>query len=260
MSQLRQTSTFPGIAPAWPLVVGTVYSAESLDAAGQLTGDNGGPDLVELRVDHFAENPGDLERLTRAAPRPFIVTVRHPEEGGAGKLDAGRRRELFARFHRHARFIDIEVRSLETLKEIVQSSLTNGCGVIASFHDFEGMPESPRLRTEAARAIDHGAQVLKIAAQVESAAELAIFLEFLSSEHRLPLALMGMGTFGRVSRLVLAAAGSVLNYGFLGETSQVNGQWPAALLRERIDELLCDQEPVEARRVIESLLAGTRTD
>ena len=37
--------------------------------------------------------------------------------------------------------------------------------------------------------------------------------------------------------MVLAAAGSVLNYGYLGEHAQVSGQWPAATLRERIEEL-----------------------
>ena len=101
---------------------------------------------------------------------------------------------------------------------------------------------------------------MKVAARVQTAGDLATFLEFLSTEHRLPLALMGMGTFGRVSRLVLAAAGSVLNYGFLGETPQVSGQWPAALLRERIDELLPDQAPMETEHVIKRLLSETRAN
>ena len=48
---------------------------------------------------------------------------------------------------------------------------------------------------------------------------------------------MGMGPLGQVSRLALAAAGSVFNYGYLGRRPQVPGQWPAATLRERIDEL-----------------------
>ena len=46
-----------------------------------------------------------------------------------------------------------------------------------------------------------------------------------------------MGPLGRASRPVLAAAGSVLNYGYLGGGAQVPGQWPAARLRARIDEL-----------------------
>jgi 3-dehydroquinate dehydratase-1 len=47
---------------------------------------------------------------------------------------------------------------------------------------------------------------------------------------------MGMREFGKVSRLALAQAGSVLNYGFLGEL-QVPGQWPVAVLKERLREI-----------------------
>ena len=51
----------------------------------------------------------------------------------------------------------------------------------------------------------------------------------------LPLAVMGMGAFGKVSRLALGKSGSVLNYGYL-DKPQVSGQWPAALLKERLRE------------------------
>ena len=42
---------------------------------------------------------------------------------------------------------------------------------------------------------------------------------------------MGMGEFGRVSRLALAKAGSVLNYGYLDEPN-APGQWEARELRQ----------------------------
>jgi 3-dehydroquinate dehydratase-1 len=41
---------------------------------------------------------------------------------------------------------------------------------------------------------------------------------------------MGMGKLGRRSRLLLAAAGSVLNYAHLGHPT-VQGQWSLAQLR-----------------------------
>jgi 3-dehydroquinate dehydratase-1 len=47
---------------------------------------------------------------------------------------------------------------------------------------------------------------------------------------------MGMGPLGKVSRLVLAAAGSRLNYGYL-DKPQVKGQWPALELVRRIGEV-----------------------
>jgi 3-dehydroquinate dehydratase-1 len=46
-----------------------------------------------------------------------------------------------------------------------------------------------------------------------------------------------MGPLGKVSRLVLAAAGSRLNYGYL-DKPQVAGQWPARELALRLGEVL----------------------
>lgn len=216
---------------------------------------SGGPDLLELRVDHFADDPARLDILTDLAPRPFILTVRCPGEGGANALTTGRRRELLSRFQPHARLVDIEVRALEELGGVVGSLHAEERGLVASFHDFAGMPPLHELHTQASRALEHGAHILKVAAVVRTGSDLAMLLEFLALERRLPLALMGMGPLGRASRPVLAAAGSVLNYGFLGEVAQVSGQWPAALLRERIDELLPGQPPFDARAVIDDLLA-----
>jgi len=62
-------------------------------------------------------------------------------------------------------------------------------------------------------------------------------IEFLANEKgALPLSVMGMGTYGKVSRLVLAQAGSCLNYGYLG-AANASGQWPVAALKARIAEL-----------------------
>ena len=47
---------------------------------------------------------------------------------------------------------------------------------------------------------------------------------------------MGMGPWGRVSRLVLAKCGSLLNYGYIG-TSNAPGQWPAHELKHLLNQL-----------------------
>ena len=227
----------PDLSLTW--VVAAVWSAETLAAARALGPGAGAPDLLELRVDHFAARPGRLEALVAAAPRPLVLTVRHPAEGGAGPgLDTAARRRLYARFLPSAALVDVEVRSLRALAGIVREARAGGCGVVASFHDFRGVPAAARLREVVARACDAGADVCKVAATLRTPGDLARLLDFLGTERRrLPLAVMGMGPAGRMSRPVLGAAGSVLNYGFLGRRPQVPGQWPAAVLRERIDEL-----------------------
>ena len=221
-----------------PWVVGTVYSAGSLAAARALTPPPAGPDLLELRVDHFARRPGRLDPLVALAPRPFLVTVRHPAEGGAaGALDPAARRRLYERFLPAAAFVDVEVRSLRALAGTIARAKAGGVRVVASFHDFRAVPGAGRLRDLASRAADAGADVFKVAAVTARPGDLARLLDFLEDERRVALAVMGIGRLGQVSRLALAAGGSVLNYGYLGSRAQVPGQWPAATLRERIDEL-----------------------
>ena len=226
----------PGSAP-W--VVGTVYSAGSLAAAGEWTRRPGGPDLLELRVDHFARRPGRLDGLAARPARPLLVTVRHSAEGGAADAprDATARRRLYERFLPAAAFVDVEVRSLRVLAGTVALARTGGVRMVASFHDFRAVPGAALLREQVTRAVDAGADVFKVAATVARPGDLARLLDFLEGERRLPLAVMGMGPLGRVSRLVLAVTGSVFNYGYLGRRAQVPGQWPAATLRERLDEL-----------------------
>ncbi len=197
-----------------------------------------GPDFLELRVDAFAESPEKLDALAAKPPRPLIVTVRHPGEGGmAAGLDEERRRELYARFLPAAAAADVEVRCGAALKWLVQEAGSRGQTMIASFHDFGGTPSLRALRRAAARAADAGANVFKVATNVETPADLAVLFALLGSALPIPLAVMGMGRLGRASRPALAAAGSVLNYGYLGEKPQVPGQWRVDQLRARIDEL-----------------------
>jgi 3-dehydroquinate dehydratase I len=226
------------IAPtlSHPAVVGTVHSAASLAAAKKIR--PGQCDWLELRVDGF--HP-DVRELLRIAPRlatPKIVTVRHPSEGGmANAITPRERRALYVDFMEIAGLVDIELRQAKSMNAVISQAKAAGVGVILSHHDFRRTPPPAKLRDLLRHARDAGADIFKVAATTESARDLAALIEFLANEkNRLPLAVMGMGRFGKVSRLVLADAGSCLNYGFLG-TPNASGQWPAAVLKARIAEL-----------------------
>ena len=81
-----------------------------------------------------------------------------------------------------------------------------------------------------------GLAAVKIAAYLNSADDLGRLLKITTAIRRLRLSVMGMGPWGRVSRLVLAKGGSLLNYGFLGE-SNAPGQWPAEKLKDLLAEI-----------------------
>ncbi len=219
-------------------VVGTIYSQKSLDAALRLA--RGEVDFLEIRVDEFASKAARLEKALGGLQAPLILTVRHPKEGGAGELGTARRRELFELFLPYAALIDVELRSAVALRDVLAIARARGVKVILSHHDFRRTPPLEMLNELRAKAAELGATVFKLAAVARTPAEEARLLGFLAepraSRTGLKLAVMGMGRYGKVSRLALGASGSVLNYGYLAEP-QVSGQWPAVLLKERLREL-----------------------
>ena len=119
---------------------------------------------------------------------------------------------------------------LETLR-------SRGIPWIASFHDFEKLPDNAVLEDAARRAMDAGAAVFKVAAMLHAPADMARLADFQLADHGIPVATMGMGPLAPVSRLLCAQCGSVLNYGYLGKTPTAPGQWDAAFLKQAIARL-----------------------
>ena len=220
-------------------VVGTVHNPKALAAALKLP--KNAVDFLEVRVDAFAGATGlDLAALEKSLPRlkaPLIITVRHPLEGGAGRLTLAQRRALFVQFLPYASLVDVELRSAAPLRAITGEARSKGIGVILSHHDFRKTPSLARLRALRQAAARAGCDVFKVATVTRTARDLATLLDFLTARRAaaLELAVMGMGDFGKLSRLTLGKSGSVLNYGYL-DKPQVDGQWPAALLKERLRE------------------------
>lgn len=222
------------ILSARPQVVGAVHSPGALRRALRIQ--PGEVDFLEIRVDSFALEPAPLLRALPRLRVPLIITVRHPAEGGLHRLGFPRRRELFAQFLPFAALIDIELRSCVALASTIADARAGRVRVIVSEHHFKTPPTTARLRQTLRRARAAGADICKLAARADTPAALARLLALFSRRPALPLSVMGMGTFGKISRLLLAQAGSVLNYGYLDQPN-ASGQWEAVLLQKRLAEL-----------------------
>ncbi len=233
MSRIKNSSDLRGI----PKVVGAVASPGALRRALRIK--SGQIDIIELRVDSFSDNPDTLHQAAGKIAVPLIVTVRHPAEGGVNGLGFARRAALYAQFLPVATYLDIELRSLPRLAETVRAARAAGVQIIASFHDFKATPSTAKLRQIIRNAHKAGADICKIAARADTPAAFARLLTPLAEKSPLPLSVMGMGAFGKISRLTLARAGSVLNYGYL-EKPNASGQWEATLLKKRLAELAED--------------------
>jgi 3-dehydroquinate dehydratase-1 len=144
-------------------------------------------------------------------------------------MSATARREALLELLPAAALVDVEIRSLGGMTKVLSEARKAGVGVIASFHDFQKTPSTARLQALVKQATDAGADVLKIATHTNTPGDVARLLDLLEKTP-LPLAVMGMGPLGMASRVMLAAAGSVLNYGWLHRPN-VTGQWSAKDLR-----------------------------
>lgn len=227
----------PGHAhlPDGPLVVGPVNTPADMGCPAMAA-----CDVVEWRLDGLQAVPVDAVREAMAAAgRPALLTARREDEGGLASWPGDDRRlASVSALAGTASLVDVEARSLADgggWGEAASAWKAQGCGLVVSLHDFQGVPETSVLRDAAQAAADHGAAVLKVAATAATLDEVARLGRVFELAAGLApaVAVMAMGPFGLSSRLLFAQAGSRLNYGYLREAS-VPGQWPVAELRRWI--------------------------
>lgn len=222
-----------------PRVVATVHRPEDLFSLAKTSVGPETCDLLEFRLDNLRNHLDAAAAAISASPLPCLITARHPAEGGAGSLDDVARTDLLLRFLPSAQLVDVEVRSLTALAEVIEAARQAGQGVVASCHDFGKTLPRAELEEAITAARAGGADAVKVAMTLNSMEDLGTLAALTESvvSGGFPMSCMGMGRFGKVSRLVLAAAGSCLNYGYLQEPN-APGQWPAAELKRLISEVV----------------------
>ncbi|MEQ1839405.1 MAG: type I 3-dehydroquinate dehydratase [Verrucomicrobiales bacterium] len=219
-----------------PRVVATVTRPEDLpflDAAVELH-----CDLLEYRLDNLLACTDEAMASMARQSAPALLTVRSPAEGGAGNLSPEERLALYRNHWSAAALVDTEVASLElpAFSDFATELHESGALLVASYHDFSGFPGRDLIADKLAAAYSLGADVAKVV--VMSMTDLFTLVELVDYHHgkgRL-ISAMGMGPLGKLSRLVLAKAGSCLNYGYL-QTPNAPGQWSTADLQSLIREI-----------------------
>ncbi len=190
------------------------------------------PDLFELRLDRLAGIVGRVETKLPKLRAPLIITARHPNEGGSGRLSLRQRRALLSRFLTHADYLDVELRSARALRALLAIAKTKNVRRIISFHDFKSTPSARLLVAKAHNAKALRADIFKVATRTDTPTELGRLLEFITKNRvNVRLAVMGIGRLGAISRVLLARAGSVLIYASLGPATDVEGQLSLEQLR-----------------------------
>jgi 3-dehydroquinate dehydratase-1 len=210
-----------------PKIVGVIFSRADLQRALRMRKP---PDFFELRLDAFADCPGQLRPAISHLPAPLIITARHPREGGCNDLPASRRRDLLLEFLPYARYVDVELRSVGPLDSVLRSASQKKVATIISFHDFKTTPPPRELDDIAARARSLGAAIIKVATRTDRPAHFDQLLRFFRGQDRTDVVAMGLGRLGRKSRFEFIRLGCALNYAHLGSPTAA-GQLSIAEIR-----------------------------
>ena len=234
-------------AVAVPLVGAT--PEELLQEAVQLRGQP--VDLVEWRLDHLAPlargAQPDAARIGPVLARltdtlgdvPLLVTYRTVGQGGCGEAGPEQYLALLGAVAGlpGVDLVDVEFDHPER-DAALQALRSAGVPSLLSHHDWDGQPTAEGMAALVQRMQATGADAVKLAttpADEGEAVELLAVLDRVAHTGA-PVAMLGMGDAGRLTRLVGPACGSFLTFARRGAAS-APGQLDLALVAATVDAL-----------------------
>lgn len=221
-----------------PIVVGSIGDAASL-ASATAESLKEECEIAEIRIDllHREYSKTGRSLWEHLLPFPLLFTARCHSEGSPFDIGTAERIAMLEVALPDAALFDIEAMNLSRMEDFIRKIEAANIQWVASYHDFEQMPSRQRLDARAEIAKEAGATAFKCAARLRTVDDLAALANFQLSRQGIPLATMGMGDLGAISRLLCAQSGSVLNYGYVGTKETAPGQWSARRLRDGINSL-----------------------
>jgi len=162
-------------------------------------------ELAELRLDLLDLNKNQVIRLLRLQSK-IVATCR------AGKFSDSERMELMeTAISNGAAYVDIELEMPARMRErLIGMAKGRGCKVIISYHNFETTPQPPELMDIIKNCRASGADIVKIACQVNDSDDSANLMSLYSKEKN--IISFGMGVEGLITRLAAPLLGAEFTY------------------------------------------------
>jgi 3-dehydroquinate dehydratase type I len=204
------------------------------------------PDALELRADYLTNLTPNIIRTLLAdlatIGLPLIFTNRTAVEGGARQQDEDNRARLIATAiaSRVPALIDIELGTPAATRDmLLAAAKEHGIPVLLSFHDFTATPPDEVLLGHLEAMAAAGAAAGKLAVMPRDEADAIRLLAFCRAVSTgalgkvpIPIAVMGMGAQGVLTRVLGHRAGSALTFAAAGAgQGSAPGQLTLAQLR-----------------------------
>ncbi len=162
-------------------------------------------ELAEIRLDLTEFDAGAIKKVFNQKVK-LIATFR------PGKMDESKRLELLKQaIQSGASYIDIEYEAeVKYRKELVGFSKKHGCEVIISYHNFNETPSRNELERVVSDCYLYGADVAKIATQVNEKKDIANLLSLYNTSKR--TVVLGMGEKGKITRVLAPMVGAEFTF------------------------------------------------
>jgi 3-dehydroquinate dehydratase type I len=180
------------------------------------------PDAVELRADYLDDpSPATIAALLprlAAGGLPILFTNRAAAEGGARPQDEARRLAAIVAAIESGipAVVDVELATAAPLRDrAIAAAKHSGVPILLSSHDFAATPPDDELLARVAAMREAGAAGAKLALMPQGAADVARLLALcraVTDGGTIPLAAMGMGPLGAITRVIGHRAGSALTF------------------------------------------------
>lgn len=162
-------------------------------------------ELAEIRLDLTDFDHEAIKKVFTQKVK-LVATLR------PGKMNESERLELLKQAIKSgASFIDIEYEAdVKYRKELVEFSKEHGCQVIISYHNFNETPSRNELERIVSDCYFYGADIAKIASQVNENADMANLLSLYNTSKR--LVVFGMGDKGKITRVLALMLGAEFTF------------------------------------------------
>jgi 3-dehydroquinate dehydratase-1/3-dehydroquinate dehydratase/shikimate dehydrogenase len=197
-------------------------------------------DVLEIRLDSMTRP--EIEPFFVAAPqKPLLFTNRAAFEGGRFAGDeAARLQLLHEAMDAGASYIDIELKTAETLRRGIIKAARGKCKAIVSWHNFTVTPSRQALESILREQYRSGANIGKIVTMAHSFDDVLRVLDLQreAAVMDFPLIAFCMGRIGAISRVATMKLGGFMTYAAPDMShNTAPGQLPAATLKNIVREL-----------------------
>lgn len=206
-----------------PLVIDTILESSFEQRRRRLALPAPQADAIELRLD-ASDSPQseltELSELLSTSRKPVILTCRSRLSGGrftgapSEKMRVLEQGSRLGNSTQGVQYVDCE-------EHDPAPALARHVRLIRSLHDFDGVPADLDQRARAM--IERGADIIKVACQASTLAEVIHLLE-LTKRLGHPCVAIAMGELGAFGRIIAGALGMPLTYGTGGSEAAAPGQ------------------------------------